>query len=45
MTPNEVRSRENLPDNPDGSQLFIQGATVPIGQQMTLPLPTPDEGE
>jgi len=38
LTPNEVRRKENLPDSPDGDTLFIQGATVPISQQMNLPL-------
>lgn len=38
MTPNEVRSRENLPDDPSGNELFIQGATVPISGQLALPL-------
>lgn len=32
-TPNEARARENLPDKDSGDDLFIQGATVPIGSQ------------
>lgn len=32
-TPNEVRSLENLPKVPNGDDLLIQGATVPLGQQ------------
>ena len=30
MTPNEGRRKLNLPDDPDGNRLFIQGAMVPI---------------
>lgn len=45
MTPNEVRGRENLPDDPNGDQLFIQGATVPIAGQMGLPFDKPTEGD
>ena len=33
LKPNEARRRENLPDDPQGNQLFVQGATVPLGQQ------------
>lgn len=33
MKPNEVRRLENLPDDPRGDQLLIQGATVPLGTQ------------
>jgi len=33
LKPNEVRRMENHADDPQGDQLFIQGATVPIGQQ------------
>lgn len=32
-TPNEVREIENLPAQPNGDDLLIQGATVPVGQQ------------
>ena len=32
MKPNEARRRENLPDDPQGELLLVQGATVPIGQ-------------
>lgn len=32
-TPNEVREIENLPDQPNGNDLLIQGATVPLGSQ------------
>lgn len=42
MTPNEVRSRENLPDDPQGNRLLIQGATVPLGEQPTTPSPAPE---
>lgn len=37
-TPNEVRDIENLPPLDGGDNLMIQGATVPIGSQLTLPL-------
>lgn len=30
-TPNEARALENLPPLPNGDQLYIQGATVPLG--------------
>lgn len=30
FTPNEARRRENLPDDPAGDSLMVQGATVPI---------------
>lgn len=33
LKPNEARRKENLPDDPDGNQLMIQGATVPIATQ------------
>lgn len=33
MTPNEGRALENRPALPDGDKLYIQGATVPLGQQ------------
>lgn len=42
MKPNEIRRKENLPDEDDGDQLMIQGATVPISNQLNLP---PQEGE
>lgn len=31
LKPNEARRRENLPDDPQGDVLLIQGATVPLG--------------
>lgn len=34
LAPNEVRQMENRPDDPAGSHLMIQGATVPISQQI-----------
>lgn len=47
MTPNEVRRLENLPDDPRGEQLLIQGATVPLGRQPqdepSADEPPPDE--
>ena len=33
LTPNEARRKENRPDEPEGNQLLIQGATVPLGSQ------------
>ena len=38
MKPNEIRRKENMPDDPDGEKLMIQGATVPISNQLSLPL-------
>lgn len=35
-TPNEARELEGLPRHPDGDDLMIQGATVPIGTLPTL---------
>ena len=32
ITPNETRSKRNLPDEEGGDQLFIQGATIPISK-------------
>ena len=32
-TPNEVRQKENMPEKPNGDELLIQGATVPLGSQ------------
>lgn len=36
-TPNEVRRLENLPALPNGDDLLIQGATVPLGSQPIMP--------
>lgn len=33
LKPNEARRKENLPDDPEGNMLMIQGATVPIATQ------------
>ncbi|SKA31056.1 phage portal protein [Consotaella salsifontis] len=33
LTPNEARELENRPSRPNGDDLMIQGATVPMGQQ------------
>lgn len=38
MKPNEARRKENMADDPNGDSLMIQGATVPIGNQLKLPL-------
>lgn len=43
-TPNEVRRMENLPADPSGDKLFMQGAMVPIdalGQAPVTPPPEP----
>lgn len=41
-TPNEVRRLENLPDDPEGDRLLVQGATVPLGSQPARqPAPAP----
>lgn len=40
-TPNEVRSLENLPPLPNGDDLMIQGATVPLGSTPAEPVPAP----
>jgi HK97 family phage portal protein len=34
MVPNEARALENRPDDPSGNKLMIQGATVPIENQL-----------
>ena len=33
LKPNEARRKENMPDDPEGDKLMIQGATVPLGSQ------------
>jgi len=38
-TPNEARALENMPAMPEGDKLYIQGATVPLGQQPTATVP------
>jgi len=38
LTPNEARTLENRPKAEGGDKLLIQGATVPLEQQMKLPL-------
>jgi HK97 family phage portal protein len=51
ITPDETRTKRNLPPMEGGDQLFIQGATVPItkaGENMGAAAPvdfTPKEGE
>lgn len=35
MTPNEARALENRPAMPNGNDLLVQGATVPLGSQPT----------
>jgi HK97 family phage portal protein len=45
-TPNELRRKENYPDDPNGNSLLIQGATVPLGSQpMAAPAPAPNDEE
>lgn len=36
LTPNEGRALENRPDKPNGDDLMIQGATVPLGTQPAI---------
>lgn len=36
LMPNEARRMENRPDMPEGNQLLIQGATVPLGSQTEI---------
>ena len=43
LKPNEARRMENRPSDPDGDYLMIQGGTVPIKQQLSLPLEAPKE--
>jgi HK97 family phage portal protein len=43
LTPNEARRRENLPDIEGGDDALVQGATVPLTQQLRLPLQMPEE--
>jgi HK97 family phage portal protein len=44
ITPNEARRRENMPDQPNGDNLLIQGATVPLGSQQETE-EAPNEGD
>lgn len=39
LTPNEARELENRPGLPKGDELYIQGATVPLGTQPLLKPP------
>lgn len=34
LKPNEARRLENLPDEPAGDRLYIQGATIPLGDAL-----------
>jgi HK97 family phage portal protein len=46
ITPNEARAKENRPDVPNGDDLLIQSATVPLGSQPIQPAEQPtDEPE
>ena len=45
MTPNEARRKENLPDDPQGNNLLVQGATVPLGTQPNLSTPAPNAAQ
>jgi HK97 family phage portal protein len=42
LKPNEARAKENLPDDEAGNALMIQGATVPIANQLAAPKPAGD---
>lgn len=39
LTPNEARAMDNRPAKPNGDDLMIQGATVPLGTQPATPAP------
>ncbi len=41
-TPNELRGLDNLPPKPNGDDLMIQGATVPLGRQTMQGEATPE---
>ena len=41
LTPNEARALDNRAPKPNGDDLYIQGATVPLGSQPIQPTPTP----
>ena len=41
MTPNEVRRKENFADMEGGDMLLVQGATVPLANQVDPPEPQP----
>ena len=50
LSPNEVRRKENMPEMPNGNDLLIQGATVPLGSQpvqgeLNLESDADDEGD
>jgi hypothetical protein len=51
LTPNEGRALDNRPPLPNGDDLLIQGATVPLGSQPKPgekpadPPAKPDDGE
>lgn len=36
ITPNEARAQENRPNKPNGDDLLVQGATVPLGSQPNI---------
>ncbi|CAN7509278.1 phage portal protein [Pararhizobium sp. LjRoot238] len=43
MTPNEARKLENRPPKDKGDELYIQGATVPLGSQPVLQQPPAEQ--
>ncbi len=45
LKPNEARRHENYPDDPDGDNLMINSATVPISSLATTPSETPQEND
>lgn len=45
MKPAEARRKENLPDDPDGDRLFIQGGTVPASQAGNPPSSPGEDGD
>lgn len=42
LTPNEARALDNRPAKPNGNDLLVQGATVPLGSQPVAPEPAND---
>ncbi|EHK56828.1 phage portal protein [Allomesorhizobium alhagi] len=45
LTPNEARAMDNRKAMPNGDDLLIQGATVPLGTQPVMPVPANDNDE
>lgn len=48
LKPNEARARENMPSDPSGNRLLIQGAMMPIdriGETAAAPAPAPTDAD